>query len=306
MVTHGHSDHARWGSAHYLTSARGVEVVRQRVGQDASIQGVPWGESIDLNGVRVSFHPAGHILGSAQVRVEYRGEVWVVTGDYKTEPDATCDPFELTPCHVFVTESTFGLPIYKWKPQHEVFQEINDWWRANQEKGRTSVLFGYSLGKAQRLLSGVDSSIGPIVVHGAVQRFVDVYRASGIALPDVTRGDEAGAALARGRGLVIGPPSAANTPWIRKFGSVSTAFASGWMQVRGIRRRRAADRGFTLSDHADWDALLATIRGTGAERVAVTHGYVPQLVRYLQEQGTDAYALATRYTSEADDEETGG
>jgi putative mRNA 3-end processing factor len=308
VITHGHADHARWGSARYLTSKRGAAVVRERVGPDAAVEGVPWGEAIDLNGVRVSFHPAGHILGSAQVRVEYRGEVWVVAGDYKIEPDPTCDPFELVNCHVFVTESTFGLPIYKWRPQADVFREIDDWWRGNQQKGRTSVLFGYALGKAQRLLAGIDSSIGPIAVHGAVQRFVDVYRAAGIALPEVVRGDEAGAALVKGRGLVIGPPSSANSPWLRKFGDVSTAFASGWMQVRGIRRRRAADRGFTLSDHADWEGLLAAIRATGAERFAVTHGYVAPLVRYLSESGLDAFPLATRYsgeTDEADGEETG-
>lgn len=306
VITHGHSDHARWGSAHYLTSVTGALVVRERVDPGASVQGVPWSESVDFNGVRISFHPAGHILGSAQVRVEALGEVWVVTGDYKTEPDRTCEPFELVKCHTFVTESTFGLPIYKWKPQGDVFDEINAWWRGNQQKGRTSVLFGYALGKAQRLLAGVDASIGPIAVHGAVDRFVEVYRAAGIELPPVVRGDGAGAAEVKGRGLVVGPPSAANSPWVRKFGDASTAFASGWMQVRGIRRRRAADRGFTLSDHADWQGLLSTIRATGAERIAVTHGYVSQLVRYLEDQGMSAYPLATRFAGEDDDEETGG
>jgi putative mRNA 3-end processing factor len=306
VVTHAHADHARLGSSRYLTAERGVAVLRERVGEEASIEGVAWGAAVELNGLRVSFHPAGHILGSSQVRIEHRGEVWVVSGDYKVEPDATCDPFELVPCHAFVTESTFGLPIYKWRPQTDVFDEIDGWWRSNQARGRTSVLFGYALGKAQRLLAGVDSSIGPIAVHGAVQRFVDVYRAAGVALPEVLRGDEAGAAQVKGRGLVVAPPSAANSPWLRKFGDISTAFASGWMQVRGIRRRRAADRGFTLSDHADWDGLLATIRATGAERVAVTHGYVAPLVRYLQEQGMDAHALATPYTGDVEEEDTGG
>ena len=303
VITHGHSDHARWGSARYLTSAAGIEVVRARVGAESSITGVPWGEPVTLNGVRVSFHPAGHILGSAQVRVEHQGEIWVISGDYKTEPDVTCEPFEPVRCHTFVTESTFGLPIYVWKPQREIFAEIDAWWRASQAQGRACVLFAYALGKAQRLLAGIDPTIGPIAVHGAVHRFVDLYRESGIALPPVLRGDETGALAVRGKGLVIAPPSAANSIWLRKFGEVSTAFASGWMQVRGIRRRRAADRGFVLSDHADWPGLLDTIRATGAEHVAVTHGpAVPALVRYLhEERNLEARALITPY---GDDEET--
>ena len=303
VITHGHSDHARWGSGTYLTSAGGVEVVRARVGEEASIRGVAWGETTLQNGVRISFHPAGHILGSAQVRVEYQGEVWVVSGDYKTEPDITCEPFEPVRCHTFVTESTFGLPLYVWRPQREIFAEIDAWWRASQDQGRTCVLFAYALGKAQRLLAGVDPSIGSIAVHGAVQRFVDLYRQAGVHLPPVFYGDEAGAREVRGKGLVIAPPSAANSTWLRKFGAVSTAFASGWMQVRGIRRRRAADRGFVLSDHADWPGLLDTIQATGASHVSVTHGpAVPALVRYLQEErGLDARALVTPY---GDDEET--
>lgn len=304
VITHGHSDHARWGSGHYLTSTAGTEIVRARVGDAAAITGIGWGESVTQHGVEISFHPAGHILGSAQVRVAHRGEVWVVSGDFKTEPDATCEPFEPVRCHTFITESTFGLPIYVWRPQREIFAEIDAWWRANQVQGRSSVLFAYALGKAQRLLAGVDSTIGPIAVHGAVHRFVDLYREAGIPMPTVLRGDEEGARAVRGKGLVIAPPSAANSTWLRKFGDVSTAFASGWMQVRGIRRRRAADRGFVLSDHADWPGLLDTIRATGAEHVAVTHGpAVPALVRYLQEErGLAARALVTPY---GDDEETG-
>lgn len=303
VITHGHSDHARWGSGTYLTASSGVEIVRARVGEEASVTGAAWGEAITRNEVQISFHPAGHILGSAQVRVECRGEVWVVSGDYKTEPDATCETFEPIRCHTFITESTFGLPIYVWRPQQEIFAEIDAWWRANQQRGRTSVLFAYALGKAQRLLAGVDPTIGPIAAHGAVHRFIDLYREAGIALPPVQHGDEEGARAVRGKGLVIAPPSAANTSWLRKFGEVSTAFASGWMQVRGIRRRRAADRGFVLSDHADWPGLLDTIQASGADHVAITHGpAVPALVRYLQEErGLAARALTTPY---GDEEET--
>src|SRR5690349_4413367 len=201
VITHAHGDHARWGSHRYLAAREGERVLRTRLGVAANIEVVDYGQPVNFDGVRVSLHPAGHILGSAQIRVEHRGEVWVVSGDYKTEPDATCDPFDLVNCDTFVTESTFGLPIYKWRPQFDVLAEINAWWRANQEKGRTSVLFAYALGKSQRVIAGVDSAIGPIVVHGAVKRFVDIYREEGITLPQIFYGDEAQKSEVNGRAL---------------------------------------------------------------------------------------------------------
>src|SRR5437764_6884491 len=217
VVTHAHSDHARWGCAHYLAAAAGEHVLRARLGPAAHIHPLPYGEPVTIRGVKVSFHPAGHILGSAQVRLEHRGEVWVVSGDYKTEPDATCAPFEPVRCHVFVSESTFGLPIYRWPPQAEVFGEINAWWRANQAAGKATLLFGYALGKAQRLLAGLDPSIGPIFCHGAVEKLNTAYRASGVHLPPTKY-----AATVKGvdwsQALVVAPPSAHGTPWARKFG----------------------------------------------------------------------------------------
>ena len=303
VITHAHSDHARSGSRHYLCAARGMELLRQRLGRNTAIEGLAFGEVREINGVRVSLHPAGHILGSAQVRVEHRGEVWVVSGDYKLEPNVTADAFEPVRCHTFITESTFGLPIYRWRPQGEVFADINAWWRRNQEEARTSVLFGYSLGKAQRLLAGVEPSLGPIFVHGTVEAFHPLYRAAGVPLPDVVAAESADIRAAAGRGLVVAPPSVADSAWLRKFGDVSCAFASGWMQVRGARRRQALDRGFVLSDHADWPGLLEAIRLTGAEHVQVTHGYTAPLVRWLNEQGLKAEVLATRFVGEADDSE---
>ncbi len=260
VITHAHGDHARWGSRHYLAAREGERVMRTRLGASASIDVVDFGAPVSLNGVRVSLHPAGHILGSAQVRVEHRGEVWVVSGDYKTEPDPTCTPFEVVRCHTFVTESTFGLPIYRWRPQAEVFAEMRDWWRANAEAGRASVVYAYALGKAQRVMAGLlDAGIGPIYTHGAVERLTRDYRESGIALPPT----QYASGFPRGHpfagSLVVAPPSAAGSTWLRRFGAVSTAFASGWMQIRGARRRRALDRGFVLSDHVDWPALLAAI-----------------------------------------------
>lgn len=305
VVTHAHSDHARYGCAHYLTALSGVQVLHQRVGSSASIEGLDWNAPVEMNGVRVSLHPAGHILGSAQVRVEYKGEVWVVSGDYKTEVDATCKPFEAVKCNTFVTESTFAMPIYHWKPQAEVFREINCWWQQNRENGRTSVLFAYSLGKAQRLLAGVDPGIGPIAVHDSINQFIQPYRNEGIALPTMLSGNDESAKLVRGRGLVVAPQSTLNTDWLNRFGQLSTASASGWMQVRKSRNGRLAERGFVLSDHADWQGLLSAISATGAEHVAVTHGYVSHFVHYLSECGIDSRPLATPYgteTAEADPE----
>ncbi|HET7234154.1 MAG TPA: ligase-associated DNA damage response exonuclease [Longimicrobium sp.] len=300
VITHAHGDHARWGCERYLGSRQGERVMRTRLGTDAHIRSVDWGESVDVNGVRISLHPAGHILGSAQIRVEHRGEVWVVSGDYKTEPDPTCAPFEPVRCHTFITESTFGLPIYRWAPQAEVFAQIDAWWRASQAAGKTSILYAYALGKAQRLLAGVDASIGPIYEHGAVARLSDDYRATGIDLPPTQYAGAQPRGFDWSPALIVAPPSAHGTPWMRKFGAVSTAFASGWMRVRGQRRRRSVDRGFVLSDHVDWPALLQAIDATGAERVWVTHGYREPVVRWLRSRGLEALAVASRWEGEED------
>jgi putative mRNA 3-end processing factor len=243
------------------------------------------------------------LLGSAQIRIEQRGEVVVFSGDYKTHVDPTCEPLEPLRCHTFITESTFGLPIYRWPSPEEVGQEINAWWRQNQERGRTSVIFAYALGKAQRVLAGLDATIGPVLMHGAVSRFYSAYERAGIALPAAEYAGAENSKASRGRALVVAPPSAAGTPWLRKFGPVSTAMASGWMQIRGARRRRSMDRGFVLSDHADWNGLIGTIRSTGAEEIWVTHGYTAEMVRWLSENGWNARAIATRYEGEVEDPE---
>ncbi len=303
MITHAHGDHARWGSRHYLASHEGRHVLRTRLGPGAHIETVEYGRPVDINGVRVSLHPAGHILGSAQVRVEHRGEVWVVSGDYKTEPDPTCAPFEAVRCHTFVTESTFGLPIYRWRPQQDVFAEIRAWWGANREAGRASVIFGYALGKAQRVLAAfTNGGEGPIYTHGAVERLTRDYRDSGVALPSTTYASNIQRGHAWGGALIVAPPSAMGSTWLRRFGASSTAFASGWMQIRGARRRRSVDRGFVLSDHVDWPSLLETIKATGAGRVLVTHGYREPVVRWLTEHGIEAQVAASQWEGELDSE----
>jgi putative mRNA 3-end processing factor len=305
VVTHAHSDHARWGCERYLGSREGERVMRTRLGAEARIRTVEWGEVVEVNGVRVSLHPAGHILGSAQVRIEHRGEVWVVSGDYKTEPDATCAPWEPVRCHTFITESTFGLPIYRWPAQEEVFAEINGWWRANAEASKASLILGYALGKAQRLIAGLDPSVGPIFTHGAVEKLTQDYRDSGVDLPPTTHVSQAPAGMRWAGAMIVAPPSADATPWTRKFGPLSNAFASGWMRIRGTRRRRSLDRGFVLSDHVDWPGLISSIEATGAERVWVTHGYTAQVVRWLRYRGYDALAVETRFTGERADIEPG-
>jgi len=307
LVTHGHSDHARYGMGGYLTSTSGVPVVRERVGKDARIEGMDFGERRTMDGVTVSFHPAGHLLGSAQIRLERAGEVWCVTGDYKTAADRSCESFEAVPCHHLITEATFGLPVYHWPEPRKVFKEINQWWRDNQAEGRTSVLFAYALGKAQRVLCGVDASIGPIGVHGAVAKLNPHYRAAGRPLPEVLRAGAETRDVLRGKGLIVAPGSAQNTPWIRRFAPYSLGFASGWMQIRGSRRRRALDRGFVLSDHVDWYGILKTVDACGAETVGVTHGYADALIRWLREaKGLDAYEVPTRFTGESESESERG
>ncbi len=255
-----------------------------------------------MNGVAVSLHPAGHILGSAQVRVEYRGEVWVVSGDYKLSPDPTCAAFEPVRCHTFITESTFGLPIYRWPRSESVYGEMNEWWRNNQRQGKASVVFAYALGKAQRILAGMDTSAGPIFAHGAVRNVNQRYRESGVMLPDTSDPNDAPKGYDWSRALILAPPWARGSQWLRRFGTISTAFASGWMRIRGTRRRKSIDCGLVLSDHADWPGLLEAIRMSEAEQILVTHGYRAPLVRWLSEEGRAAQAVETRW----DDDELEG
>lgn len=294
VVTHAHSDHARPGSRAYLAAAPGQALLRARLGPGVQLRPLAYGEALEHNGVRVSLHPAGHVLGAAQVRLEHRGEIVVVGGDYKRQGDPTCAPFEVVTCHTFVTEATFALPVYRWAEPDGVCAEIHAWWRANQAEERTSVLFGYAIGKSQRLLAGLDTTIGPVAAHGAVLRFLPAYAEAGVHLPAVGTVEELLGQL-RGRGLVLAPPSAAGSPWLRKFGPVSTACASGWMQIRGARRGRALDRGFVLSDHADWRGVLETVRETGASHIGVTHGYTSALARWLREQGYAVTVYPTRF-----------
>jgi putative mRNA 3-end processing factor len=301
VITHAHSDHAAPGSKVYLTARHGQHLLQARLGTEAEIQAIDYGQRLTFRDVSVSLHPAGHILGSAQVRLERGGEVWVVTGDYKTAPDPTCPAFESVRCHTLITESTFGLPIYRWQSPADTFAAINAWWRNNAAEGIASIVYAYSLGKAQRLLTGLDTSIGPVYCHGAVERMNAIYRAGGVALPETRYTGASAEPRDWGGALIVAPTLARGSPWLRRFGTFSSAFVSGWMQIRGARRRRAVDRGFALSDHADWPALVTAIRASEAERVLVTHGFVEPLVGWLNENGWQAAPLHTEFRGELDE-----
>lgn len=303
VISHGHSDHARWGSKDYLCHTQTKPILQTRLGP-GSYQTVEWGQTIFINGVKVSLHPAGHIIGSSQIRIEHEGEVWVFSGDYKTEDDGISAAFEPVRCNTFITECTFGLPIYNWKPQAEIYNNIKDWIRGNQAAGKTSVLFAYSLGKAQRILQPVSEVTNTILVHGAVYNVHMALVAAGWDLPPVQRVTPDTPKEVLKGAVVIAPSSAEGTSWMRKFAPFSVGVCSGWMQVRGAVRRRNVDAGFILSDHADWKGLLSAVKATGAERVYATHGFQSAFSRYLTEQGLDGREVKTEYGAELDEEKT--
>lgn len=296
IITHGHADHSRWGHQRYITHQKNIPIITHRLG-DIATNGVEWGESFTINNVKFSLHPAGHIIGSSQVRVEHKGEIWVFTGDYKTEDDGISQPYEMVRCHTFITECTFGLPAFKWLPQQEVFNDINNWWLENKKEGKTSILFGYSLGKAQRLLKYLNPEIGTIYTHGAIENMTEVLRPM-VNFPSTTLITKETTKKELLGNIVLAPPSAHGSTWIRKMVPYVTASASGWMTFRGARRRRAIDKGFVLSDHCDWQGLLSSIQATGAEKVICTHGYSDIFSKYLRELGFDARTEATQYEGE--------
>lgn len=295
VITHAHADHARPGSQRYFTQRHGVALLERRLG-GPPVVALEYGEPVRFGDVEVSLHPAGHVLGSAQVRVARGGETWVVSGDFKRQPDPTCAAFEPVACDVLITEATFALPVYRWPDTATVAREVADWWRVNAARGTPSVLFCYALGKAQRLLAELPPLDLPIYTHGAVEAVNELYRAAGVTLPATERVDDSGQDFTRA--LVVAPPGASGSPWMRRFGAAATGFCSGWMLLRGNRRRRGYDRGFVISDHADWPALIETIEASGARRVLTTHGQSDLLARYLRERDVAATPVATEFDGE--------
>ena len=302
VITHAHSDHARIGNKRYLAHKLSEQVLLYRLG-GIQLQTIEYGEKVMKNGVEITLFPAGHVIGSAQVRVCFRDEIWVVSGDYKTENDGISTPFEPVRCHHFISECTFGMPVYKWKPQKEIFDDMNAWWCQNVKEGRASVVVGYSLGKAQRILQNLDLSIGKVYTHGVIENTNEALRRNGIILNSTTRitidtpKDEVR------KGIILAPPSSVGTPWMRRFNPYDFGYCSGWMSIRGAKKRRAADRGFVLSDHADWDGLISAIDATGCEKVYLTHGYTASFSRYLSEIGFDAHEVHTLFGDDEGEKE---
>ena len=297
LITHGHADHARSGHRRYLATDLAGPVMQHRLGK-ISLDSIKYGQTRRIGDANVTFYPAGHVPGSAQIKVDVAGEVWVVSGDYKTENDGLSDPFEPVACHSFITECTFGLPVFDWQPQATVMAQINHWWANNAAAGRTSVLGAYALGKAQRLLVHLNPDIGPILTHAAIAKTNEILQEQSIlshkSIPLTAKTDVKNLPGA----LVLAPPSALGSAWVRRFGPVSEAVVSGWMRLRGVRRRRNAERGFILSDHADWKGLLQAVRATGAENIYTTHGYTDVFSRYLNEIGYRAKTVTTQFTGE--------
>ena len=303
VVTHAHGDHLRAGCDAYLCAEPARALVQRRLPEGATVESIRYGDPVVGSGVRVSFHPAGHILGSSQVRVVHGGEVWIVSGDYKRSADPSCEAFEPQACHAFVTEATFGLPIFRWDPPDVVMAEILAWWDQMRTAGRPAVLFTYALGKAQRVLAELGLRTDrPVYVHGSIDELNDIYSASGVRLAATKRASAEPRGTSFAGELILAPVTARGTLWMRRFRDHSSAFVSGWMRVRGARRRRGYERGFALSDHADWDALHTTIAETGAGRIFVTHGYTHQLARAVTESGIPAEAWTTRFEGEAEQE----
>lgn len=300
FITHGHSDHARWGHQKYLCVNESVPILNHRL-KGANVSGIGYGEEVKVNGVSFSFHPAGHVIGSAQIRVSHKGETWVVSGDYKVVDDGISTPFEAIKCDHFITECTFGLPVYKWEDQAITFDKINRWWQRNKEEGKTSMILAYSLGKAQRVIHNVDHSIGKIYTHGAVEEMNKVLRAANLlgvdttyVSPDISPEDYRG-------NLIIAPGSAVGSSWIKKFKNLEIASASGWMAIRGMKRRRSLDAAFVLSDHCDWVGLLSAIEATTATHIYPTHGYTDIFSQYLGEQGYYAQPVTTEFDTGQED-----
>tara|TARA_B100001939_G_scaffold104619_1_gene90447 strand:+ start:2008 stop:3000 length:993 start_codon:yes stop_codon:yes gene_type:complete len=300
LITHGHADHARFGSKKYLCTDIAAPVIRHRLG-NVAIETIPYEKELSLNGVNVSFYPAGHVPGSAQILIEIKGERWVVSGDYKVVDDGLSTPFKPIKCHSFISECTFGLPAFNWLPQEQVFKEINSWWHQCISDGLTPILAAYGLGKAQRLIAGLDTNIGPILTHGAIEKTNQIMRDQKIAIPETFLVTSKLDLVNFKNAIVLAPPSALSTSWVKKFGKISTGYASGWMAIRGIKRRRAADKGFVISDHADWNGLNLAIKETEAEKIFVTHGYTDSFSKWLQFKGLNASAVKTEFTTTEDD-----
>lgn len=295
IITHAHSDHARRGSQYYLAQSKNESILRLRLGKFIQLQTLAYNHPLSINGVKISFHPAGHIWGSSQVRLEYRGEVWAVSGDYKLEPDGFSDTFEPVVCNHFITESTFGLPIFNWDNQSMVFGQINQWWRKNAAAGKVSVLTAYSLGKAQRLIVNLDHSIGKVLVHESIADVNEALVNDGAILPKTYTMKLTSSSKENAGVMIIAPPAAIGSKGFEQFMPYEVAQVSGWMMTKGLRQKRNAKHAFVLSDHADWRELNRAVELSQAENIYVTHGYKNEFARWLRERGYNAQIVSTSF-----------
>ncbi len=299
IITHGHADHARGGMKKYLCHHYTKPILHSRIGKDINCQSVEYGEILTINGVKVSLHPAGHIIGSAQIRMEYKGYVSVISGDYKIQNDGLSTPFEVVKCNEFVTESTFGLPVYNWQSVEDQEIQMRSWVNKNKLNGKTSVFIGYSLGKSQRIMKALEG-LDEMYVHYSIAKLNEAYESVGVKLPDYKIADLREDKKILDGKIVILPPALVDNPGMKKIPNLAYAICSGWMQIRGARRWRSADAGFAISDHADWQGLLTAIKATNAEKIHVTHGQTAVFAKYLNEIGLNADEVMTEY---GDDEE---
>lgn len=299
IITHGHGDHAHWGMKEYITVNEGEFILRKRI-PNANLKTFPYRQTFRMGDVDVSFHPAGHILGSSQVRIQYKDETWVFTGDFKRDLDLTCEPFEVVPCDVFISEATFSLPVYRWPDFRLEMKEVYDWWMKNREAGFNSVLCCYALGKAQRIIAGLrELTDEPIWVHGTVDELNQSYAKTGLSWPNVNKVPLESKEKFKGA-MILCPPSALGSTWNKRLTPKKVAFASGWMRLRGNRRRKGYERGFVISDHADWPSLIKTVEETGCKKVYFTHGNTESIVKYLNEKGISAYDLKLPYDTDGE------
>lgn len=301
IITHAHGDHAHWGMGEYICVEEAEHIMRKRIGAESKIVLHKYGDIFPMGEVKVSFHPAGHILGSSQVRIEHQGEVWLFTGDFKRDPDLTCAPFEVVPCDVFISEATFSLPVYSWPDFRSEINEIHHWWMKNREEGFNSVLCSYALGKAQRIIAGLrELTDETIWVHGTVDEINRCYEKTGLFWENVFKVPLESKEKFSGA-FIICPPSALGSSWAKRLSPKKIAFASGWMRLRGNRRRKGYDRGFVISDHADWKSLVRTVKETRCKKVLFTHGHTESIVRYMkEEEGIPAFDLKLPYEIEGE------
>lgn len=300
IITHGHGDHAHWGMDEYFATTTAEHILHKRLGADIKLTTYPYGEVFRMGEVDVSFHPAGHILGSSQVRIQYKDEVWVFTGDFKRDEDLTCEPFQVVPCDVFISEATFSLPVYSWPPFMNEVKDIHEWWMKNRAEGFNSVLCCYALGKAQRLIAGLrEITNDKIWVHGTIDELNKCYEKTGLSWENVEKVPLESKVKMAGD-MILCPPSALGSTWAKRVSPKKVAFASGWMRLRGNRRRKGYERGFVISDHADWPSLIRTVKETGCKKVYFTHGNTDAIVKFLNESGIKSYDLKLPYDVEED------